>query len=187
MFLDRRAFLQSYDPAQDDEEFGILTRILQAVIPVCAGINLEYYFSTVDPAGWGAGNKLSHNIASLVGVMDGAASDLRPGLTRQMIEIHEPMRLLFVIETTAEAIRTIMDRNARMAALVRGKWIQLALFNPETAAVTIYRDGQFERFVPSGTDLPCVGSSREWYLGCREAVGFARIEPAQPSRGGTPE
>jgi len=43
LFLDRRAFLTSYDPTQDDAEATILTRILQAVFPVCAGINLEYY------------------------------------------------------------------------------------------------------------------------------------------------
>ncbi len=34
LYLDRRAFLQSYDLAQDDEQHAILTRILQAVIPV---------------------------------------------------------------------------------------------------------------------------------------------------------
>ncbi|MFI5460022.1 MAG: putative inorganic carbon transporter subunit DabA [Isosphaerales bacterium] len=44
LFLDRRAFLTSYDPTQDGPECPILTRILQAVFPVCAGINLEYYF-----------------------------------------------------------------------------------------------------------------------------------------------
>ena len=37
LFLDRRAFLTSYDPTQDDAEGTILTRILQAVFPVCAG------------------------------------------------------------------------------------------------------------------------------------------------------
>jgi uncharacterized protein YbcC (UPF0753/DUF2309 family) len=50
LFLDRRAFLTSYDPEQDDDESSILTRTLQAVFPVCAGINLEYYFSRVDNA-----------------------------------------------------------------------------------------------------------------------------------------
>jgi uncharacterized protein YbcC (UPF0753/DUF2309 family) len=186
LFLDRRAFLQSYDPAQDDERFSILTRVLQAVVPVCAGINLEYYFSSVDPVGWGSGNKLSHNIASLVGVMDGAASDLRPGLTRQMIEIHEPMRLLFVIETTASAIRQIMDRNPRIAALIRGSWVQVAIIDPATGAIAIYRQGQFERFSPAGADLPHAATSREWYRGRREDVGFARIEPVRTSHAGPP-
>lgn len=65
---------------------------------MCAGISLEYYFSYVDNTGWGCGTKLPHNVASLLGVMDGAASDLRTGLPWQMVEIHEPVRLLFVIE-----------------------------------------------------------------------------------------
>src|SRR5439155_6270451 len=79
LFLDRRAFLVSYDPTQDDAEAGILARTLAAIFPVCAGISLEYYFSYVDPAGYGSGTKLPHNITALLGVMDGAASDLRTG------------------------------------------------------------------------------------------------------------
>ena len=58
LFLDRRAFLSDYDPAQDDDQATILARILSAVIPVCAGISLEYYFSCVDPTGYGCGSKL---------------------------------------------------------------------------------------------------------------------------------
>jgi uncharacterized protein YbcC (UPF0753/DUF2309 family) len=179
LFLDRRAFLQSYDPAQDDEDFTILTRILQAVVPVCAGINLEYYFSTVDPVGWGSGNKLSHNIAALVGVMDGAASDLRPGLTRQMIEIHEPMRLLFVIESTPAAMHRIMDGNPRIAALIRGRWVQVALLDPTSGAIRVWHDGAFEPYAPRATDLPRAATSRAWYRGKRETVGFAEIGPAR--------
>ncbi len=57
LFLDRRAFLTSYDPAQDDADDSILTAILSAVVPVCAGINLEYYFSYVDNDGQGSGTE----------------------------------------------------------------------------------------------------------------------------------
>lgn len=175
LFLDRRAFLQSYDPAEDDELFSILERILQAVVPVCAGISLEYYFSCVDPVGWGAGSKLPHNIASLVGVMDGAASDLRTGLHRQMVEIHEPMRLLFVIETSPAGIQQIMDRNPRIAALVRGRWVQLAVIDPATGAIAIERGGLFEPHGQGPSELPQVATSRDWYRGRREHLGFARI------------
>ncbi len=80
LFLDRRAFLTSYDPTTDDSDSSILHRILQAVFPVCAGINLEYFFSNVDNTGYGCGTKLPHNVVSLLGVMDGALSDLRTGL-----------------------------------------------------------------------------------------------------------
>ncbi|HTI50986.1 MAG TPA: DUF2309 domain-containing protein, partial [Planctomycetaceae bacterium] len=69
LYLDRRAFLTSYDPTQDDDENSILMRLLGAAFPVCAGINLEYYFSYVDSSGWGCGTKLPHNVTSLLGVM----------------------------------------------------------------------------------------------------------------------
>ena len=96
LFLDRRAFLTSYDPTQDDERGTILERILQAVIPVCAGINLEYFFCYVDHRATAAARSCRTTFTSLLGVMDGAASDLRTGLPWQMVEIHEPVRILFV-------------------------------------------------------------------------------------------
>jgi len=119
LFLDRRAFLTSYDPAQDDADSSILFHILAAAIPVCAGINLEYYFSTVDNVNYGSGSKLPHNLVALLGVMEGASSDLRTGLYAQMVEIHEPMRLLFLIETTPEVMLSIMDRHAGIGILCR--------------------------------------------------------------------
>ena len=109
--------------------------MLQAVIPVCAGINLEYYFSYVDPTGYGCGTKLPHNITSLLGVMDGAASDLRPGLPWQMVEIHEPMRILFVVETTPEAMLGIMARDPAIGRLVRNGWVQLATLDPDSPTI----------------------------------------------------
>ncbi len=177
LFLDRRSFLQSYDPAQDDEERTILTRILQAVIPVCAGINLEYYFSYVDPVGYGCGTKLPHNITSLLGVMNGAASDLRPGLPWQMVEIHEPVRLLFVIETTPAAMLKIIERNAGIARLVHGNWVQLATFKAATREIQRFRNGQFEVYRPENNELPASESSIAWYRGWRDHLGFASITP----------
>jgi len=175
LFLDRRAFLTSYDPAQDDEHCSILERSLQAVIPVCAGISLEYYFSYVDPTGYGCGTKLPHNITSLLGVMDGAGSDLRGGLPWQMVEIHEPVRLLFVIETTPAAMQRIIDDNEAIARLVGGDWVQLAVFHPRTCQVHRYVRGEFVPYEPESSDLPAVDSSVEWYGGHREHLGFASI------------
>lgn len=184
LYLDRRAFLQSYDPTQDDADSSILTRILQAVIPVCAGINLEYYFSFVDPTGYGCGTKLPHNITALLGVMNGAASDLRTGLPWQMVEIHEPVRLLFVIETTPETMLRIVDKNPGIAHLVRGSWVQLAVFDAGTQRVHLYRDGQFESYAPAAGELPEVEWSAQWYRGWRDHLGFARVLRGCAEEGG---
>jgi uncharacterized protein YbcC (UPF0753/DUF2309 family) len=175
LFLDRRAFLQSYDPSQDDEQRTILTRILQAAVPVCSGISLEYYFSFVDPVGYGCGTKLPHNITSLLGVMNGAASDLRTGLPWQMVEIHEPVRLLFVIETTPAAMLQIMERNPGIDRLVRGDWVQLATFDPSSGDLRLFRRGVFARYRPHSSSLPEVDSSLAWYRGWRDHLGFATI------------
>lgn len=175
LFMDRRVFLTEYDPSIDDESCRILTRILQAAIPVCAGISLEYYFSTVDVEGYGCGSKLPHNIVSMIGVMTGAASDLRPGLSQQMIEIHEPMRILFVIETTPEKLDRIIECNAGIERLVRGDWVQLAVFDPSTSTVLRYVDGNYETHTPDSNSLPNVCSSIDWYRGQRDHLGFATI------------
>lgn len=176
LFMDRRNFLTSYDPTQDDENYTILTRILQAAVPVCAGINLEYYFSYVDNPGWGCGTKLPHNVSALLGIMDGAASDLRPGLPWQMVEIHEPIRLLFIIETTPQAMNKIMDRNEGIARLCRNGWVQVATLDPNSGEIQLLVKGKFERYQPETTELPSVPSSVDWYRGWRDNLGFAVIE-----------
>lgn len=181
LFLDRRSFLTSYDPAQDDENSSILFRILAAAIPVCGGINLEYYFSCVDPVGYGSGSKLPHNIASLLGVMEGAISDLRTGLYQQMIEIHEPMRLLFVIESTPEAMLSIMARHDEIGRLCRGNWVQIAVLNAQTSELQLFHNGKFERYEPSTDELPSVPISGDWYRNRRDHLDFASIREHEPA------
>jgi len=178
LFMDRRAFLTSYDPTVDDEKGTVLAGLLRAAVPVCAGINLEYYFSRVDNAGYGCGTKPPHNIASLLGVMDGAASDLRPGLPRQMIELHEPLRLLIVVETRPEILSAVLEAEPGVARLVRNGWVHLATLDPDSPRLRIHRSGSFEPFEPTGEPPPEVASSIAWYRGWRGNLGFASIVPA---------
>jgi uncharacterized protein YbcC (UPF0753/DUF2309 family) len=178
LFLDRRAFLTSYDPLSDTDDFEILERILQGVVPVCAGINLEYYFCYVDPSKYGCGSKLPHNISGLIGVMDGAASDLRPGLPWQMVEIHEPVRILFVIEAQPQAILRVLDRNPAMHRLVSNGWVQMASLDPHSSKMFLFRKGRFEEYWPEVSDLPTISSSVEWFRGWRDHLGYASIVPA---------
>ncbi|MDB5391859.1 MAG: hypothetical protein JWM11_7505 [Planctomycetaceae bacterium] len=176
LFMDRRNFLTSYDPTQDDAEHSILARILAAAVPVCGGINLEYYFSYVDNVGFGCGAKLPHNVTSLLGVMDGAASDLRTGLPWQMVEIHEPVRLLFVVEATPETMLKIMDRNPVIGTLVRNGWVQMSVLSPTSSEIQVFQKGEFRPYTPKTDELPVVPSSTDWYRGLRDNLEFAVIE-----------
>ncbi len=175
LYMDRRAFMQSYNPTQDTDEHLILARILGAVVPVCEGINLQYFFSYIDNIGWGCGTKLPHNVTSLLGVMDGHSSDLRSGLPWQGVEIHEPMRLLMIIETTPAGIRKIMDRSPVVSRIIRNGWVQLALLDPDSSQLLVYRNDEFYPYEPTINELPQVSSSIEWYRGWRDHLGFAQV------------
>lgn len=185
LYLDRRAFLVTYDPATDTAERSILARILAAAIPVCAGISLEYYFSCVDPVGYGCGSKLPHNIAALLGVMEGAASDLRTGLSSQMVEIHEPMRLLTLVEASEETMVSILQGNSGIDQLVRNGWIQLALMHPVSKVISRYSAGRFLPHHVETLSLPIAATSVDWYGTRRQHLGFAVIDPG-PCLGETP-
>jgi uncharacterized protein YbcC (UPF0753/DUF2309 family) len=177
LYLDRRAFLTSYDPTQDDAQGTILLRLLQAAIPVCGGINLEYYFSHVDPSGFGCATKLPHNVTSLLGVMDGAQSDLRTGLPWQMVEIHEAMRLLIVVEVAPDVMLALMERNAGIGRLCRNGWVQLATLDPRSNAMHLLHGDHFEPYRPEQAALPHAAASLDWYQGQRDHLGFAQIIP----------
>jgi len=176
LFLDRRAFLISYDPAGDPDG-EILARVMAAAVPVVAGINLEYYFSYVDPTGYGCGTKLPHNVTSLLGVMDGAQSDLRTGLPWQMVEIHEPTRLTIVVEADPDRVRRVVHSNAAIDRLVRNRWIWLACLDPQSGLLWELRDAGFVPRHPERA-LPVVaGESAAWYQGKRGFLPPVAIVP----------
>jgi len=179
LHLDRRAFLVSYDPNVDNDH-KVLERILAAVGPVGAGISLEYYFSSVDNETFGCGTKLPHNVTGLIGVMNGHQSDLRTGLPLQMVEIHEPMRLLVIVDATPEALLTVAGRQAEVAELVLKEWIQLVSVDPVTGAMAVFENGAFVPYEPSPTLLPVVERSAEWHMRTRAHVTAALVRSALP-------
>jgi len=179
LHLDRRAFLVSYDP-EADPEVKVLERILAAVGPVGAGISLEYYFSAVDNERFGCGTKLPHNVTGLIGVMNGHQGDLRTGLPWQMVELHEPMRLLLVVDASPEALLTVASRQPEVAELVVGGWVQLVSMHPESGALAVFEDGAFEPYEPAPTLLPVVEASPEWHGHTRAFVGPALVRRALP-------
>lgn len=178
LFLDRRAFLVSYDPTLDSDN-SLLAALLSAAGPVCAGINLEYYFSYVDNERYGCGTKLPHNVTGLVGVMNGHSSDLRTGLPWQMVEIHEPVRLLLIVETTPERLMQAVKRSPSVAQLIEKRWVRLATIDPQEGHISVYRDGLFYPFTESGQPLQSVTSSEAWYRGKIEHLPIVRIQSLQ--------
>ncbi|WP_317896791.1 YbcC family protein [Aurantibacillus circumpalustris] len=155
VFLDRRAFTNSYD-YRIDPEGTILVNIMKPIGPVCGGINLEYFFSRVDNQKLGAGTKLPHNVMGLFGVANGFDGDLRPGLPSQMIEVHDPVRLLVIVEHFPEVVlKTIQSVDAMYEWFIN-EWVQLVSINPKTKELFVFKNGQFENYVPLKKETPTV-------------------------------
>jgi uncharacterized protein YbcC (UPF0753/DUF2309 family) len=164
----------SYDPTTDPTN-TILERILAAVGPVGAGISLEYYFSSVDLDRFGCGTKLPHNVTGLLGVSNGHRGDLRTGLPLQMVEIHEPMRLLLVVEATPAALLEIAGRQAEVRELVVNEWVQLVSLDPTTGHMQRFHNGGFHDCRIDNTPLQSVNRSVEWHGLSREYVSPALV------------
>ena len=147
LFLDRRAFSNSYDYSLDMNG-DLLLNILNAAAPVCGGINLEYYFSRVDNQKLGAGSKLPHNVVGLIGVANGVEGDLRPGLPLQMIEVHDPIRLMLIVEHFPEVVLETVKKNPGTYQWIENNWVILAVVHPETQETYRFENGEMERYQP---------------------------------------
>ena len=128
--LQRRAFLHSYE-ATVDRDGAALETILTAPLVVAQWINCQYYFSTVDPEVFGAGTKTIHNVVGAIGVLSGHNGDLQLGLPWQSIAdgqrlVHEPMRLLAIVQAPLARIDAIIARNTVLQELFGNDWVTLA-------------------------------------------------------------
>jgi uncharacterized protein YbcC (UPF0753/DUF2309 family) len=147
VFLDRRAFLNSYDYKQDVEG-AFLQTIMNAVTPVCGGINLAYYFAKVDDQRFGSGSKLPHNIVGLFGVANGIEGDIRPGLPKQMVEVHDPLRLLCVVEHFPDVVLRVLQSAPKTYEWYENDWMKLVVLHPETKELHLFKSGQFIPYTP---------------------------------------
>jgi uncharacterized protein YbcC (UPF0753/DUF2309 family) len=139
-------------------------------------------FSCIDPRGYGSGTKLPHNITGLIGVMDGHASDLRTGLPWQTVEIHEPVRLLFVIEAPTARIEAALTRVPAVARLVANEWVRLAAWDPATDAIVVLGREGFRPHKPESWSVPVVDRSVDWFAGQRGNLPPALIRAAFDER-----
>ncbi|QHT69515.1 DUF2309 domain-containing protein [Rhodocytophaga rosea] len=155
LFLDRRSFMNSFD-YQVDPEGKYLFNILKAAAPVCGGINLEYFFSRVDNHKLGAGTKLPHNVMGLFGVANGIDGDLRPGLPSQMIEVHDPVRLMIIVEHFPDVVLKTIQKSPETYEWFINEWVHLVAVHPETREFYVFREGNFTPYQPITQKLEAV-------------------------------
>ncbi len=155
LFLDRRAFLNSYDYASDPDG-ALLLNVLNPLGVVCGGINLEYFFSRMDNYKLGAGTKLPHNVMGLVGVANSSDGDLRSGLPLQMVEVHDPVRLLMIVEHHPEVVKKVIQSNPDLYEWFANEWIHLIAIDPKDQTLHVFKDGIFTPYTPLTKVLPTI-------------------------------
>jgi uncharacterized protein len=174
LFLDRRAFLNSYD-FTIDKSGSILSGILNAVAPVCGGINLEYYFSKIDNYRLGAGTKLPHNVMGLIGVANGMDGDLRTGLPRQMINIHDPIRLLVIVEHFPDDVIKVLKMNVNTLQWFENEWIHLVVMHPESKAFFEFKKGEMNPYYPITQEISTMENEEIFYGNEKEDLPVLQI------------
>ena len=155
IFLDRRAFLNSFD-YRVDPDGKYLFLVMRPIAPVLGGINLEYFFSRMDNYRMGAGTKLPYNIMGLIGVANGSDGDLRPGLPSQMIEVHDPVRLLVIVEHFPDVVLKSINQEAATYEFYINEWVHIVAVHPETREIFLFKDGKFVPFKPLPQPLEAV-------------------------------
>jgi uncharacterized protein YbcC (UPF0753/DUF2309 family) len=167
LFLDRRAFLNSYD-YRTDPEGRLLIGVMRPIGLVCGGINLEYYFSRVDNYRHGAGTKLPHNVMGLIGVANSIDGDLRPGLPLQMIEVHDPVRLLVIVEHFPEVVLSTIQSAPEMYEWYKNEWVHIVALHPETNQFYYYSNGRFDLYNPTEQKLNTIGDIEKFMENAKE-------------------
>lgn len=155
LFLDRRAFLNSYDYTSDPDG-KLLVQVITPLAGVCGGINLEYFFSRMDNYKLGAGTKLPHNVMGLVGVANSSDGDLRSGLPLQMVEVHDPVRLLMVVEHHPDVVERVIRSDPALYEWFGNEWINIVALDPATRQQYVYRAGSFVPYSPLTHELPTI-------------------------------
>jgi uncharacterized protein len=169
LFLDRRAFLNSYDYTTDAEG-DILTAVMRPIGLVCGGINLEYYFSRVDNIKMGAGTKLPHNVMGLFGVANSSDGDLRPGLPWQMIEVHDPVRLLVIVEHKPEVVLKAIQSSPEVFEWYNNEWVHIVALHPEEQQFYYFKKGVFVKYdiITPASDIKTIHNMEEFIEAANE-------------------
>jgi uncharacterized protein YbcC (UPF0753/DUF2309 family) len=174
LFLDRRSFMNSFNYASDLKG-DYLVGILNAVAPVCGGINLEYYFSRVDNQKLGAGTKLPHNVMGLLGVANGIDGDLRTGLPSQMIEVHDPVRLMAVVEHYPEVVLAAISKSPQTYEWFKNEWLRLVVVHPETNALYLFENEKFEVYETIQDQIATIDIEKEAHKNFKENLPISLL------------
>ena len=80
-------------------------------------------------------------------------------------------RMREALENAVALLRERFDREPGTS----NDWARLAILDPGSSAIHVYRAGEFQPYEPQADRLPRSASSADWYRGWRDHLEFAQI------------
>jgi uncharacterized protein YbcC (UPF0753/DUF2309 family) len=62
-----------------------------------------------------------------------------------MVEIHEPIRNMTLIEAPLQRVKAIFDGHARLKNLLYNHWLRLAVYDPEEKCWYLFKENEFKK------------------------------------------
>jgi uncharacterized protein len=95
-------------------------------------------------------------VVGLFGVANSSDGDLRPGLPVQMIEVHDPVRLLIIVEHFPEVVLKTIQSSPDMYEWFVNEWVHVVAVNPETKQFFYFKNGAFAQYDPQARAIPAI-------------------------------
>lgn len=90
----------------------------------------------------------------LIGVANSSDGDLRTGLPSQMIEVHDPVRLIILIEHYPEIVLSTIKILPELYEWFINDWVHLMVINPDNNQFYFFKNGEFTLYKPLHKDTP---------------------------------
>ncbi|MBO9613646.1 MAG: DUF2309 family protein [Dyadobacter sp.] len=135
-----RAFLNNYDFSLDPDG-EVLEKLLETVIPSLGAANLEHFFSRTGLADPDAGEVLTEQMIGLFGMAD-LRGDLRTGLSGELTQSLEPLRLLCVVEQLPEMVLKVIGKLKASKSWIVNGWVHLVVADALSGEMRVYKNGK---------------------------------------------
>ena len=80
----------------------------------------------------------------------------------QMVEVHDPIRLLIVVEHFPEIVKYAISKNENTYQWFKNQWVKLVVVHPETFELFHFENEKFELYVPIQSSLQVTDNELEW-------------------------
>ncbi len=114
-------------------------------------------------------------MVGLFGVANGIEGDLRTGLPLQMVEVHDPLRLMMVIEQKPSLVLEIVQGSPSLSEWYDHEWVVLAVVDPEDRSTYLYAKGEFVPYQPLSVQIDLSGSLESLFESTTENIPVLKL------------